>query len=231
MDEIKITSAFANFEKNYVVPELNSIYKTIYENVRNISPEMLASKITTLESKAVNAFYLELESKANQVATNAMREAGVPETQIPMTWVKVRRAVKTPQAKLCNQQNYSTPAALPTQQESVQGTEPPVGKWLLISGAAVEVVAWLFLPSVKVWAPIVKGIGLLLLGTGAYRIYQEQKPSRIELTEEAIKAAKVESAKAIKNICLKQCELNMNIYIQWLRQICNEIVAECAKLV
>ena len=231
MEATKITGAFNSLKNEYVVPQMEVIYKRIYQEVRNVEPGLLAGKITVIESKEVNEFCLKLNEQANQTAVKAMREIGIPETQIPMIWLKVRSTAKAPQVKLCNQQNYSTPSPKATQPANTQSAEPPIGKWIVVSGAAVEVVSWLFLPSANIWVPIIKGVGLLLMGAGVYKVVQEQKAGpRIELTPEARESARAEAAKAIRDICRQQCALNTEIYNQWLDQICNEVIAECTKL-
>ena len=231
MDTTKIMDAFTSLKNDYVVPQMAAIYKKIYQEVRNVEPGLLASKITIIESNEVNSFCLKLNEQAKQTAVKVMKEIGVPETQIPMIWMKVRSTVKTPQAKLCNQQNYATPSPKTAQPANKQPAEPPIGKWIVVSGAAVEVVSWLFLPSGNIWVPIIKGVGLLLVGTGVYKVVQEQKAGpRIELTPEARESARAEAAKAIRDICKQQCALNTGIYNQWLDQICNEVIAECTKL-
>ena len=231
MDTMKIMDAFTSLKNDYVVPQMAVMYKKIYQEVRNVEPELLAGKITINESKEVNDFCLELNDRAYQTAVNAMKEIGIPETQIPMIWLKARNTAKAPQVKLCNQQNYATPSPKAVQTANTQPAEPPIGKWIVVSGAAVEVVSWLFLPSGNIWVPIIKGVGLLLMGAGVYKVVQEQKAApRITLTEEAVKEARAKAARAIREICNQQCALNTGIQTQWLDQICNEVIAECKKL-
>lgn len=231
MDTQRIIEAISELKENYVTPQMKEIYNKIYQEVCNVDPERFVSKITVMESTEVNGFCLKLNEQAHQVVVAVMKEIGVPETQIPMIWLSARSAAKAPQVKLCNQQNYVVPTKELSQQEATQNTVPPVGKWLMLTGAAVEVIAWIFLPSVKVWAPIVKGIGLLLLGVGTYRVVQENAAnSRIKPSDEAIKAAQKESEKAIRRVCKEQCNLNAEIYRQWLDEISYGIIAECTKL-
>lgn len=228
MNGDQISRAFIELAAGFVVPRVEEIYRNIYSEVRNAPPELLAGKITSLESKSINAFFMKLEEQAGQTAMAAMRAAGVPEVRIPMIWVKVRGEVKAPHARLCNQQNYTMPQRSDSVPSEPRPSAPPVGKYILVFGAVVEVVAWLFLPAGNIWAPIVKGAGILLLGGGAYQVVQEQKAPRITLTEEAVKRAKAESAKAIQEICRQQCRLNTEVFTGWLNDLSQRLTAECA---
>ena len=231
MDTTKIMDAFTSLKNDYVVPQSAVIYEKIYQEVRSVDPSLLASKITIIESNEVNDFCLKLNDRAYETAVNAMKEIGIPETQIPMIWLKARNTVKTPQVKLCNQQHYTTPSPKIAQPANTQPAEPPIGKWIVVSGAAVEVISWLFLPSGNIWVPIIKGVGLLLVGTGVYKVVQEQKAvTRIQPTEEALNKARAEAAEAIREICNKQCAMNAAIQYLWLDEICDEVIAECKKL-
>lgn len=230
MNDKKIAQAYDDLVSNYVIPQMNDIYQGIYKEVRDASPDILANKITSLESKGINSFCTKLDEQVEQVAMEVMQDIGIPDVRIPMIWVKVRNSVKAPHAQLCNQKNYSMPSPKPSNATVSQPSAPRVGKYILGIGAAVEVVSWLFLPSGNIWVPIVKGIGVLLIGVGAYQIVQESKAvPRITLTEEAIRATKAESAKAIQQICKQQCNLNTNIFVQWVNDISNQLVIECAK--
>lgn len=230
MNNEKILQAFTGLANNYVIPQMSSIYHGIYKEVRDTSPEILASKITSLESRNISHFCTKLDEQAEQAAIDAMRSIGIPDVRIPMIWVKVRNSVKAPHAQLCNQKNYSMPSPQPSSSTPSQPSTPRVGKYILGTGAVVEVVSWLFLPSGNLWVPIVKGIGVLLMGVGAYQIVQESKADpRITLTEEAVKATKAESAKAIQQICKQQCGLNTDVFTQWLKDISDQLVIECAK--
>ena len=229
MNDDRIAQAYAGFVNNLVIPQMNAIYQGIYKEVRDASPEILASKITSLESKSINSFCTQLDDQAEQVAIDVMKDIGIPDVRIPMIWVKVRNSVKAPHAQLCNQKNYSMPSSKPSNSTVIQPSTPRVGKYILGIGAAVEVVSWLFLPSGNIWIPVVKGIGVLLMGAGAYQIARESKSEpRITLSEEAVKASKAESAKAVRQICEQQCDLNTGIFVQWVKEISNQLVTECA---
>lgn len=239
MNKEKITQAFTDLANNYVATQMENIYRAIYKEVREASPEVLASKITSLESRSVNNFCMKLDDKAGQTAREVMQAIGVPEARIPMIWVKVRNELKAPHVRTCNQQNYEMPSkssAKPAAKPAAKSPDskpsaPPVGKYsfLILGGVAVEVISWVFLPASSLWAPIIKGIGILMIAVGGYQMIKDMSAApRITLTEEAVKAAKTESAKAIQDICWQQRDLNTKIFTQWLEDLSDKLAAECA---
>ena len=156
-----------------------------------------------------------------------MKEAGVQDENIPLIWTRVRRNIHSPEVKLCNQEGYSgnvrhnERVTASSASSAIQGkakkqeTAPhAIGKWIVVAGVAVEIVAWIFIPSYKTWSPIVKGIGIVLGVAGAAIIYKEKHDgSRITLTEAAVHQAKQQSKEYIKEICMNQCQLNHRVFL------------------
>lgn len=238
MNEEKIRQAFDKLIVE-VKNDVRDIYKSIYEEVRDADPELLASKITMLESRRINNFCMKLDSKAEQTAKEAMKAAGVPEVQAPMIWVKVRNIAKAPNAKMCNEQKYTMPhksaqnstakSTSTVKDTSSKPYEVFDGKSMILAGAIVEIASWIWLPSLSIWAVTVKGVGLILMFAGFYKVAKKKRAeSRIPLTEEAKKMMKKNSYEGIEKICTKQCELNTSIYVQWMRDLSDQLIAECA---
>lgn len=238
MNEAILRDAFEELKYGYAKEGLTSLYNDIYQEVCDASAETLANKITSKESKSVNNFYLQLDKEARRVAIDKMKEAGVQDENIPLIWTRIRRNIHSPEVKLCNQEGYSANVrnservtASSTVQRKIkkQKTEPhAIGKWIVIAGVAVEIVAWIFIPAYKTWSPIVKGIGIVLGVAGAAIIYKEKHTGpRITLTEAAVHQAKQQSKDYIKEICTKQCELNHRVFCEWLDQICEAVIKEC----
>lgn len=235
MDNSVIINSMSDV-KNHIFQELGNVYSDIYSQVSTASVSMFANLFTSLEAKAISSFYVKLEKETRQYAYEAMKRAGVPENDIPLVWIRTRNAVPAPQAKLCKEGNYNPPRF----SSNNQGTEKKVtqkensqtlqlGKWILISGTVVEILSWIFIPSRMIWAPIVRGMGLVIMGAGAFVIYHENKhPTQIPLTEPAKKMVQKQGLEDVKKICNEQCELNTGIYCNWVDSITSAIVKECA---
>ena len=237
MDKQIIIDGMSALKEEYIHSELKKKYSDIYTKVREASAESFANLFTSLESRSVSDFYIHLEKEIRQTAYDKMREAGVMEEDIPMVWIRARNSVPAPQARLCNESSYAfiktdTVKTGNVDTKNARGKKPPVqkfGKWILISGAALEILSWIFIPSYRVWAPIVRGIGIVVIGTGAYKIYQEKKnTTRIPLTEEAKKKEQEKYQINVNKICTKQLELNCNIYCEWLDNIISAVVSDRA---
>lgn len=235
MDTTVIVNEMSALKKEYIGVELKKIYSQISKQVCTASEESFAKLFTALEARMTCEFYLNLERKARLSSYEAMAHADVPESDIPMLWGLARTAVSAPQARLCNEGNYTPPkgtaqpaaARKPTQEEKPHA--PELGKWIVISGIVMEVLSWIFIPSYKAWAPIVRGIGLVMIGAGAYKVCQENKaPATIQLTEKAREREKEKAAENVKAICAKQFELNYGIYCSWLDTIISALAKECA---
>ena len=187
MNEAILRDAFEELKYSYAKDRLTSLYNGIYQEVCDASAESLANKITSKESKSVNNFYLQLDKEVRRVAMEKMKEAGVQDENIPLIWTRVRRNIHSPEVKLCNQEGYSgnvrhnERVTASSASSAIQGkakkqeTAPhAIGKWIVVAGVAVEIVAWIFIPSYKTWSPIVKGIGIVLGVAGAAIIYKEK---------------------------------------------------------
>ena len=235
MDTSTIIKGMSSLKTDYISVELNKVYSDIYNQVSEASAETFANLFTSLESKAISSFYVKLEKEISWYAYEAMRKAGVPENEVPMVWISARNAVPAPKAQLCNEGNYMPPrtaAHQDTMEKDIPKENPQmpkIGHWILISGVAVEVLSWVFIPSYKVWAPIVRGIGLVIIGAGAYRIFQENKhPAKIPLTEPAKMMLQRQAMEDVKKICDMQYDLNNRIYCNWADGITSAIVKKCS---
>lgn len=238
MNEAIIRDAFEELKYGYAKERLASLYEDIYQEVCDVSAETLANKITSEESKRVNSFYLQLDKEARRVAMKKMKEMGIQDERIPLIWTRIRRSIPSPEVRLCNQEDYSDNArnderrsgSSVAQSKDVRQKETPhpLGKWIVIAGVAVEIIAWIFIPAYKTWSPVVKGIGIILAAAGAAIIYKENHTGpRITLTDAALHRVKEQSKSYIKEICVKQFELNHRVFCDWLGQICEAVIKEC----
>lgn len=235
MDNTVIINGMSALKNDYIAEELGRIYSGINQRIRTAPDTTFANLFTSLEAKAVSDFYIKLEDKLRLTAYEVMRKAGLPENSIPAIWVRARNAVPAPQARLCNEGNYKprSTASQHTGREEADANRaqtPELGKWILMSGVAVEVLSWMFIPSYKAWAPIVYGVGIVITGAGAYTMYQEGKTkATIPLTPEAQKKGQAQAIENVKEICKKQFELNCSIYCNWLDEITSAVVKECSE--
>lgn len=238
MNEAIIREAFERLKYGYAKDKLILLYEGIYKEACNVSAEMLANKITSEESKNVNSFYLQLDKKARCVAMDKMKEMGIQDENIPLIWTRIRRRIPSPEVRLCNHEGYSgnsrsneRETASFAEQKKVKEQEiesHSLGGWVVVAGVAVEIIAWIFIPACKTWSPILKGIGILMVTAGAAIIYKGRHAGpRITLTEAAVYQAKEQSKNCIKEICIKQCELNHRVFCDWLDQICDAVIEEC----
>ena len=251
MDTSTIINGMSSLKTDYISVELNKVYSDIYDQVSTASADIFANLFTSLESKAIISFYVKLEEEIRQCAYTAMRSAGILENEIPMVWITARNAAPAPKAQLCNEGNYTPPqTAAPQEGEENEipkenSRKPKFGHWILISGVAVEILSWVFVPSNKLWAPIIRdiglvilpsdevlniarGIGLALIGAGAYKTYQEiKRPAKIPLTKEAKEMLQQKAMGDVKEICDAQRDLNIDIYCNWVDGITSAILKEC----
>ncbi len=235
MSENIILNEFDSLKSNFVKQELDRVYQQIYTDVCNVQPELMARTITSRESSAINSFYLHLEKKIRQTAITGMQKSGVSEENTSLIWARVRQKVKTPQPKLCNQGSYRNnpePHIADTVAGDLTSCPPSNDKWIgftaIAAGVVAEIVAWVFIPSYKVWAPIVKGIGIILVGGGAYTLYKEKKvDSRISLTPRAMEQEREKSRSYLRDMCQEQFKLNYQIYCKWIDELCSAVINEC----
>lgn len=232
-----IIQAGKAFQKDFLETEMKKIYMEIYYEAKDTIPEQLAPKITTCESDKVNSFIFQADQKMSQFVTEQLKKAGVADTSIPFVWPALRRKIHLPKIKLCNQNPASSEsipeADIPVRKAAPQAADPSMknGKWVLLAGAVVEVIAWVFVPALSVWQPICKGLGLITMGLGGAMIYKEHAAkSRITLTPEAVAAQKKASEQHIFNLCMEQCNLNTRLLTDWADQICEALAEEAEKL-
>lgn len=232
---MQMTAAVEEFKKNVIKEGMRKIYSEIYAEVKNVSPEQLAARITSSESTKVNAFLFKVDQKMGAFAAEELKKAGVPALSIPFIWPEIRRGMGLPQIKLCNQ-NPTTANLAPKANAGykcrMEDAAPDFkwGKWVLIAGVAVEVVGWIFIPALTVWRPIIKGIGLLAMGVGGVKMYNEKTvKARIVLTPKAVEANQMKAREQILDLCRQQGRMNEQILLKWADQMAEQLIAEAEK--
>lgn len=227
-----VAEAINGFKKDCIEEGMTKIYKKIYSEVKDVSAEQLAMKITACESREVNSFLLDMDSNMGELVSKVLSQLGVEAEAVPFIWPELRRTIPLPKIKLCNQNPSAAPvkAASPDAGAQSASAADSWGKWVLIAGTVVEVIAWLFVPAVGIWQPIVKGIGLVAIGIGGVRVYQEMnaKP-HITLTEKALEEERKQARQQVKDLCIRQCGMNVKILKTWADSIGSALIAAAEK--
>lgn len=232
MNEEIIRRAFGEMGQE-VQKDMKQIYVQISNVIKNKPVERVAKEITIAEASMLNTYCQNLEQTLRKTVCGKMIDAGVPDNEVNIIWARAKRKAGAAQIELCKEETQSIP---PKSAPKPQGEKKPekqenakcVGPTVIASGAAVEIIGWVFVPGMGKIAAVVKGIGLVLMAAGAYMTYEEikEKP-RIKVSVEAGQQEYDETAKIIDSICENQCQLNTSILCTWLESVCEAVLQEC----
>lgn len=217
-----------------IQPDMNDIYAEIADIVKTKPMESVAKEITITEASKLNAYCQNLEQVLRREACEKMAAAGVPLNEVNIIWARAKRKAGTAQIELCKEEKQNIPhqdnqkyheGKKAEKQESAKGS----GTAIFVSGAAMEVIGWVFIPGMGKVAAVIKGIGLVIMAAGAYMVYEGSKESpRIKVSEEIGQQGYGDTRKIIDDICEKQCQLNTSVLCAWLDSLCNALLKECS---
>lgn len=238
MNESIIRSAFEE-KRQEIQKDMKSIYTDIAETVKNKPIDRVTKEITIAETSRLNTYCQSLEQTLRREMCEKMADAGVPGNEVNIMWARARRKAGTPQILMCKEEGLNIPpqGARNNQDEKQsekssgkQGGIKSTGSVMLASGAAVEIIGWVFIPGMGKFAAVVKGAGLVLMAAGAYMAYEENKEKpRIKISEEFVQRESGETGQVIDSICEKQCQLNTSILCAWLDAILDAVLQECGQ--
>lgn len=232
MDGSIICSAFGE-KRQEIQREVKKLYVEIAEDVKKKPAERVAKEITIAEASRLNAYCQSLEQTLRREICGKMTAAGAPDNEVNILWARARRKAGTAQIQLCKEEKLNTPpqdTRRPHEEKKTgkQGNTRNSGHVLLASGAAVEIISWIFIPGMGKFAAVVKGAGLVVMAAGAYMTYEESKEKpRIRVSEEALQKESGETGQIIDSICEKQCQLNTSILCTWLDTVRDAVLQEC----
>lgn len=232
MNEAIISCAFEE-QRQKTQKDMKYIYDEISKMMKNKPVEWVTKEITIAEASKLNTYCRDLEQTLRKTVCEKMADAGVPDNEVNIIWARAKRKTGTAQIELCKEQKQSIPHQdvqkpndenPPERQKSMKCSGPTV----IASGAAVEIIGWVFVPGMGKFAAAVKGIGLVLMAAGVYMTYEESKEKpRIKISEEVRQQESDETHKIIDSICEDQCKLNTTIICKWLESICEAVLQEC----
>lgn len=232
MNESIISRAFED-KRQEIQNDVNNIYAEIAKIIKSKPIERVTKEITIAEASRLNTYCQNLEQSLRKTACDKMIDAGVPENEVNIIWARAKRKVGAPQTELCKEEEQNIPCQgvqkshgekKPEKQESAKCAASAV----LISGAAVEVIGWVFIPGMGKFAAVVKGIGLVIMAAGVYMTYEESKEKpRIKVSDEFGEQNVSKTEQIIDSICENQCRLNTSILCTWLQNVCDAVLQEC----
>lgn len=224
---------FNELKVNFIEPEINGVYSDIADKTSNVPIEKIANQITILESKNADSAVGKIEDEIRNTIKSCLGELNYNSNDIIITESKVMNSVDIPTLQLCNNKDFDFDIGMgiPEKEEvsTVQALNESKGKYIAASGIALEVLAWIFIPSLSVWSPIIKGIGLVLTVAGAVYTAKEIADCKKKTvsTEELIPAQNQQEQ--INELCENQCKLNKEILFNWADEVCNALNDECAE--
>lgn len=234
MNESIIRRAFEE-KRQEIQRDVQKLYAEIAEAAKSKPVERVTKEITIAEASRLNAYCQSLEQTLRKAVCARMAEAGVPENEVNIIWARAKRKAGTAGIQLCKEEKQPIPPHIEDSRE--QGREKKAGKQqngkgsgpvIIASGAAVEIIGWVFVPGLGKAAALVKGAGLVIMAAGAYKTYEEsrEKP-RIRVSVEASRQEYGETGQVIDSICDNQCRLNTSILCEWLDTVCDAVLEEC----
>ncbi len=232
MNESIIRRAFEE-KRQEIRNDMEFVYGEIAEAAKSKPVEWVAKEITIAEASRLNAYCQSLEQTLRKTVCARMTEAGVSDNEVNIIWARAKRKAGTAGIRLCKEERQvnmqqngrdRTGESKTQRQQNGKGSGPAI----LASGAAVEIVGWVFVPGLGKAAALVKGVGLVIMAAGAYKTYEEsrEKP-RIKISAEASRKEYGETRQVIDSICDNQCKLNTSILCEWLDAVRDAVLEEC----
>ena len=213
-------------EKEKMREEIKIIYEQIEDEVSKLPINEIVRTMTVKESKFLNDYCVTVRNRIEVLSKKILIENGVSNNAAEILWSKVRLAVRTPKIELCKEIPIETePLKVPHTPEK-QKTH--YGAVITISGAALEVIGWLFVPSLKTVAAITKTLGIVLVIAGTYIMLKENSETKPRITlNETARAAR--ARKVTETISEKQIGLNTNIISEWIDCVADVLYQEYRK--
>lgn len=218
---------------SFIKPTIKTVYDDIAVKAANEPLQTLANQITILESQNAVEALGKIEDKVRDTLKASLKQLDVNDNDCILIENKVMNRVNTPVLQLCNKKDFDFEIGMgipSTEKETTAQTlKKSKGKYIFAAGAALEVIAWLFIPSLSIWSPIVHGIGLILTVAGAvYTINEIRNAKRKNVSKEELAPA-MDQKKQINELVVHQYELNCNIINNWLDEIVNAAIDEYEK--
>ncbi len=210
-------------EKEEMYEDVKKIYAQIADNASQRSIDEIVRVMTVEEARLMNNYCVTIRNKVEKLSKNFLIENGLSDDASEILWSKVRLATGTPKIELCKE--IPIEAEQPSEKLRNKKKKTHYGTIITVSGAALEVIGWIFIPGLKTIAAITKALGIVLIVAGVYTMYKEHgeaKP-RITLTDSA-KTAKVR--KTAESISEKQIELNTHILSEWMDMVADVLYTE-----
>lgn len=231
MDGSIIRSAFGE-KRQEIQKDVNKLYAGIAEAVKKKPVERATKEITIAEASRLNTYCQSLEQTLRREVCEKMAAAGAPGNEVNIIWARARRKAGTAQIQLCKEEKLNIPQqdVRKSHEENKpgKGNARSSGPVLLASGAAVEIIGWMFIPGMGRFAAVVKGAGLVVMAAGAYMTYEESKEKpRIRVSGEPLRQGPGDTWQIIDSICEKQCQLNTSILLAWLDTVRDAVLQEC----
>lgn len=234
MNETIIRRAFEE-KRREIRKDIENIYAEIADTVKSKPVEQMTKEITIAEASRLNTYCQGLEQSLRVTVCGKMAEAGVPDNELNIIWAKAKRKAGTARIQLCREeerdippQNGRKPDGEEKREKQQNGKGP--GSVVFASGAAVEIIGWVFVPGLGKFAAFVKGAGLAIMAAGAYMTYEEsrEKP-RIRVAGELSQREYGETEQVIESICENQCTLNTSVLCEWLDTVRDAVLEECGR--
>lgn len=226
-----VLSKVCSAQKAEVSRNLKTIYDDLSVDLNSVSESVWHLHVKNMESVKVSGYINDLQFEVKKAVCTACVAAGfVPSTGAQIMWADATADLPLPTViPIVFEDAVSDEPA--SQGESVvpSGTpspKPPTGKLLLIGGTVLEIVAWVFIPSSGVWAPIARGIGLILMAVGAYMVVREAKRC-IEPNEDLKAQLRREAIAGIARVCDESRAANEKNIDNWIEKVCSSVEEYC----
>ena len=222
---------YINKEFGYIeskaLTELKDKYNNIVDIVVQKSIDGLAKNITIEESNCINKYCMQLRDDVEFISKKIIREVNIPEEKVEIIWAKVRLATGTPKIEVCKEIPISSKEDAKTPVSTSTKPCSHYGKFITVAGVVCEVIGWLLIPGIKAIAAITRVFGIVLIATGAYVIYKEQKQNPRITKNDTAKANTIRTM--AEKIADKQFELNARLLSEWLYKVAAALCEECQK--
>lgn len=232
MDKTIIDRAFKE-KRQEIRKDMEDIYAQIAEAVKSRPVERMTKEITIAEASRLNAYCQSMEQSLRRMVCGKLAEAGAPDNEVNIIWAQAKRKAGTAQIKLCREEKLDMPpqgggksdgGKKTEKQQEIKGSGPAI----IVSGAAVEIIGWVFVPGLGKFAAFVKGAGLVIMAAGAYKTYAESREEpRIRVSGELPRRENDETEQVIDGICESQCRLNTSVLLEWLDDVCDAVLEAC----
>lgn len=242
MDQIDDTFRKLKEEAN---KDVRKVYNEICDQLKRTSIGELGGEIAQLEARTLNNLMVSLMDSVKQAAIAEMERNGCKTYLTQAGWTEIQQVVGVPRIELCkvkvdvvrngekNAENASK------WEKGIAQCESNKKKCMGVaaSGAAITVIT-LITPGWNIPEALLVATGVVVTivgSSGAVRNARQAEEIRSKF-EQASKDSKKQSNKENLDVLLSkiinsQCDLNLQIYFEWLEKVRTALITECDKLV